>query len=46
MQQMFICDSDVPAAETDQIKSVKKGDAATFDPAVINNPNELITVLF
>ncbi|XP_042605908.1 junctional adhesion molecule C-like [Cyprinus carpio] len=39
---------DVPGAETDKTKtkSVKKGDTATFDPGVINNPNDLMRWYF
>uniref|UniRef100_A0A672N0I0 Immunoglobulin V-set domain-containing protein n=1 Tax=Sinocyclocheilus grahami TaxID=75366 RepID=A0A672N0I0_SINGR len=45
---MFICNSDVPGAEMDKTKtkSVKKGETATFDPGVINNPNDLMKWYF
>ncbi len=43
---MFVCDSDVADADTTKTKSVKKGQTATFDPGVINNPNYLMRWYF
>ncbi len=48
LQQLWVCVSDVSAAERDEMKrkSVKKGDSVTLDPGEIKNLNGLMTWYF
>ncbi len=35
LQQLFVCVSDAPAAQRDDVKLVKEGESVTLDPGVI-----------
>ncbi len=43
LQQLLVCVSDAPAAQRDDVKSVKEGESVTLDPGVINNTNDSMT---